>query len=163
MPVHSQVEQGVVRLLPRLLESADARVRPVLHSSWVQGLLRGDGTLAIEVAPEGSMADDPYLRGHMAKVGLGELYDQIKPLMEQGLAFTLREGTVFKSRTSEWILLPNGKLVLVRFSGDGVLGWSPQELGFRGPEGQLRDIYNMVGVFLTPEGQIEKVVPQAGR
>ena len=83
--------------------------------------------------------------------------------MEQGLAFTLREGTVFKSRTSEWILLPNGKLVLVRFSGDGVLGWSPQELGFRGPEGQLRDIYNMVGVFLTPEGQIEKVVPQAGR
>ena len=80
------------------------------------------------------------------------------------MAFTLREGTVFKSRTSQWIILPNGKLVLVKFSGDGVLGWSPRELGFRGTEGQLRgNTYNMVGVFLTPEGQIEKVVPQAGR
>jgi hypothetical protein len=164
MPVHSQVEQGVVRLLPRLLDSADARVRPILQSSWVVGILRGGGTLAIEVDPEGTMANDPYLRGHMAKVGLGELYDEIKPLMEHGLAFTLREGTGFKSRTSEWILLLNGKLVLVKFSGDGVLGWSPQELGFRGREGELRgNNYNMVGVFLTPEGQIEKVVPQAGR
>jgi len=41
-----------------------------------------------------------------------------------------------------------------------VLGWSPRELGFRGSETQLRGSVNMVGVFLTSEGQIEKVVPQ---
>ena len=163
MPVDSHVEQGVVRLLPHLLDSADTRVRPILQSSWVMGLLRGGGTATIEVAPEDSMAKDRYLRG-MAKVSLGELYDQIKPLIEQGLAFTLRERIGRNSPTSSWILLSNGKLVLVKFTGDHVLGWSPQELGFRGPEERLGgDHYNTVGVLLTPEGQIEKVVPQASR
>jgi hypothetical protein len=59
--------------------------------------------------------------------------------------------------------LPDGKLLLVRFDGDGVLDWTPEDLGFCGLERHLRDYsFNMVGVFLTSDGQIEKVVPQTG-
>jgi hypothetical protein len=126
-------------------------------------LVDGSSEISIEVTPNGSMADDSYLRGHMAKVGLGNFYDQIKPRMERGLAFTLREGSVRKRRTSEWITLPEGNLLL-KFSGNGVLEWTPEELGVHSRELDPHGFtYNNVGVFLTPDGAIEKVVPRTSR
>lgn len=163
MPVQTRVEQGVVPLLRRLLDSADARVQPILRNPWLVSLVQGEEKYTIEVAPEGSPADDGIMRGHAAKVGLGGFHDEHQSLMRRGLFFTLRDNTGRTTRTSGWFVLPDGKLLLVRFSGDGVLDWSPEELGFSGLEKHLRDYsYNMVGVFVTSDGQIEKVVPQTG-
>lgn len=163
MPVQTRVEQGVVPLLRRLLDSADARVQPVLRNRWLVSLVQGEERYTIEVSPEGSPADDGIMRGHAAKVGLGGFHDEHQSLMQRGLFFTLRDNTGRSTRTSGWFVLPEGRLLLVWFEGDGVLGWTPQELGFRGLEKHLRDYsYNMVGVFVTSNGQIEKVVPQTG-
>ncbi len=163
MPVQTRIEQGVVPLLRRWLDSADARVQPILRNPWLVGLVQGEGKNSIQVAPEGSPADDGIMRGHAAKVGLAAFYDEQQPRMRQGLFFTFRDSTGRRTRTSGWFVLPDGKLLLVRFDGDGVLYWTPDELGFRGLERHLRDYsFNMVGVFLTADGQIEKVVPQTG-
>ncbi len=163
MPVQTRIEQGVVPLLRRWLDSADARVQPILRNPWLVGLVQGEGKNSIQVAPEGSPADDGIMRGHAAKVGLAAFYDEQQPRMRQGLFFTFRDSTGRRTRTSGWFVLPDGKLLLVRFDGDGVLDWTPDELGFRGLERHLRDYsFNMVGVFLTADGQIEKVVPQTG-
>jgi len=162
MPIHAYVESGQVRMLPHLLDTADARMRPVLQSTWVMGLLRKPGEITIAVEPTGSMADKLYLREYMAEVGLDSFYVEIKPLMEEGLAFTLRERNGIKPRTSQWIVLPNQKLLLVQFTGDGVLDWTPDQLGFRGDRKRLEGInFNCVGVFVSAAGQIEKVFPQA--
>jgi hypothetical protein len=163
MPVQPRIEQGVVPLLRRLLVSADARVQPILRNPWLVGLVQGEGKNIIQVAPEGSPTDDGIMRGHAAKVGLAGFYDEQQPRMRQGLFFTFCDNTGRKTRTSGWFVLPDGKLLLVRFTGDGVLDWTPEELGFCGLARHLRDYsFNMVGVFLTSDGQIEKVVPQTG-
>lgn len=161
MPLRMAIADGVAPMLPQIMDNADTRVSPLLNSRWAAGLTERSADFSLEVAPAGSMADDRYLRGHMAKVGLDEFYDQVVPLMRQGLAFILREGN---KRTSEWVVLPNGNFLLVKFAGDGVLDWSPSELGFRGNPSDLQGIsYNMVGVFLTPDGRIERVVPRVDR
>jgi hypothetical protein len=57
MPVQTPVENGVVRLLPWLLDNADARVRPILQSPWLMKLVDGSSETSIEVAPNGSTGD----------------------------------------------------------------------------------------------------------
>lgn len=166
MRVETVLTNGVAELLPRLLDTADRRVQPILQSAWLRKLIEGDGTATIEVGPEGTKADDPYLRGHMSNVGLAEYYDQIKPQLAEGLAFTLRERSGRQSRTSDWVLLPGGSSLLVMFAGDGVLNWTPENLGYGGDPAQLKGFsmtINPVGVRLTPEGRLEKVIPQKRR
>ncbi len=46
------------------------------------------------------------------------------------------------------------------FTGDGVLDWEPEDLGFEGDRLRLRSIsINFVGVFLGADGKIMEVVP----
>jgi hypothetical protein len=142
------------------LDQADARVQPILRSRWLRNLIEGDGVATIEVTPEGSATDHPLLRGYVSSVVSAEDYDRLKPQLEQGLAFTLRERSRpdGRARISEWVVLPDRSLLLVTFAGDGVLQWTPAELGFRGEPSQLKGL-NAVAVRLTPEGQIDPVVP----
>jgi len=164
MPVHAEVRDGVVDLLPPLFDNADTRVQPILQSAWLMGLFRSGDTVTIEVAPDSSISDDRYLRRSVAKVSLGEFYEEMRPLLEQGLAFRLRERAGRQSRASSWIVLPDQEFLLMRFAGDGVLGWSPEDLGLSGSTAErntTRDTY--VAVFVSADGQIEKVIPQAAQ
>lgn len=164
MNMQTHVENGRVTQLPALLAKADTRAQPILQSPWLLGLVQGAGDATVEVAPTGLARDVLYWDDGMAKVGLKEFYDQIKRPLEQGQCFTLRERSGVNGRTSNWVVLPDGRLALVTFAGDGVLGWSAQTLGFQGHERQLNSFsVNLVGVFVSPAGQIEKVFPQASR
>ena len=69
----------------------------------------------------------------------------------------LREGF---QRTSQWAILEDGRLLLYGFTGNGVLDWKPDELGFQGEQRMLQSSsINIVGVFVGPEGRITDVVP----
>jgi hypothetical protein len=157
MPINTAVERGVVKGLASTLENAAARVAPLLKYPWLINRLQGPGQTSVEIHAQGS-PDHQWLRGHMAKVGLGGFYDRIQPQLKQSQGFLLREGT---KRTSEWAVLPDGKLLVFGFTGDGVLDWTPEQLGWQGDRRQLNSLsIQRIGVFVTSEGRLEEVVPR---
>ncbi len=51
-------------------------------------------------------------------------------------------------------------LLLYGFTGDGVLDWKPEDLGFQGDERMLRSSsINFIGVFVDQDGKIKEFVP----
>jgi hypothetical protein len=91
----------------------------------------------------------------MDEVGRAAFYDRIQPALRRSLGFSLREG----QRVSEWAILEDGRLLLYGFTGDGVLDWKPDELGFQGDQRMLHSsTINRVGVFMGPTGTITEVV-----
>ncbi len=156
MPIETGVEHGVVTNLKAILGKADTRVAPLLKQEWLVSRLKGSTNVSVEVKPEGS-PDHQWLRGHMEKAGLAAFYDRIQPALHRSLGFVLREGL---DRASEWAILEDGRLLLYGFSGNGVLDWHPDELGFQGDQRMLRSFnINRVGVFVGPQGTITEVVP----
>jgi len=146
----------VVTNLNAILGHAEARVAPLLKLEWLVLRLKGSAAVSVEVEPEGS-TDHPWLRGHMDKVGRAAFYDRIQPALRRSLGFVLREGF---QRTSEWAILEDGGLLLYGFTGNGVLDWKPDDLGFQGEQRMLQSSsINFVGVFVRPEGRITEVVP----
>jgi hypothetical protein len=155
MPIRTGIERGVVTNLNAILGHAEARVAPLLKQQWLFSRLKCSADISVEVEPEGS-PDHPWLRGHMDKVGRAAFYDRIQPALRRSLGFVLREGF---QRTSEWAVLEDGRLFLHGFTGNGVLDWKPDELGFQGEQRMLQSSYiNRVGVFVGSEGRITEVV-----
>jgi hypothetical protein len=160
IPMQSRIEKGVVTSLKAILTHADARVEPVLNQGWLVSRLKGPGQVSLGVNAEGS-PDHQWLRGHMDKVGRAGFYDRIQPALSRAVGFILREGV---RRSSEWAVLEDGRLLLYGFTGDGVLDWKPDQLGFKGDERLLHSMsINFVGVFLGPDGRITEVVPPDGK
>jgi hypothetical protein len=156
MPIQTGIERGVVTNLKAILGNADARVTPLLRQEWLVSRLKGSADLSVEVTSEGS-PDHQWLRGHMDKVGRAAFYDRIQPALRRSLGLLLREGS---HRSSEWVILEDGRLLLYGFAGDGVLDWKPDELGFQGEQRMLGSFnINRVGVFVGPKGTITEVVP----
>jgi hypothetical protein len=155
MPLKTGIEHGVVTNLVAILDNADRRVGPLLKQEWLVSRLNRPGGPSAEVKAEGS-PDHQWLRGHMEKAGRAVFYDQIQPALRRSLGFLLREGP---RRASEWAILEDGRLLLYGFSGDGVLDWKPEDLGFEGVQ-RTRDLFTIkrVGVFVGPEGAITEVV-----
>ena len=155
MSIQTGVERGVMTNLKAILDTADRRVAPLLKQEWLMSRFKSPAGLSVEVKAEGS-PDHQSLRGHMDKVGRAAFYDRIQPALRRSLGFLLREG----QRVSEWAILEDGRLLLYGFTGDGVLDWKPDELGFQGDPRMLRSsTINRVGVFVGPEGRITEVVP----
>ena len=156
MPLQTEIERGVVTSLKSILGSAEARVAPLLKQQWLVSPLNRSANLELSVQAQGS-PDHQWLRGHMDKVGRAAFYDRIQPALRRSLGFLLREGV---HRSSNWALLDDGRLLLYGFTGDGVLDWSPDELGFRGDSRMLQSsTIKSVGVFVGPDGKIAEVVP----
>jgi len=154
MPIQTGIEHGVVTNLRAILSKADARVAPLLKQEWLMSRFKGSTNLSIEVKPEGS-PDHQWLRGHMEKAGLVAFYDRIQPALRRALGFRLSEGL---RRGSQWAILEDGRLVIYGFTGEGVLDWQPDELGFQGDERMLHSsTINQVGVFVGPAGAISEV------
>jgi len=157
MPVQTGIEHGVVTNLKAILSKADSRVAPLLRQKWVMSRLKTSEKVSVEVKPEGS-PDNEGLRSRMEKAELAAFYDRIQPSLARSLGFQLWEG--FR-RASYWAILEDGRLLLYGFSGDGVLDWKPEELGFEGDRRTLRSFnINRVGVFVDPEGRIVEVAPR---
>jgi hypothetical protein len=158
MPVQTGIYLGVVTNLKAIMTNADARVAPLLQQGWFLSRLNSSTNLSAEVQAEGS-PDHQWLRGHMDKVGRAGFYDRIAPDLRRSLDFRLREGY---KRSSEWAVLDDGRLLVYGFTGDGVLDWRPDELGFKDDPRLLRTLnINRIGVFVGPQGQItEAVQPQ---
>jgi hypothetical protein len=152
MPVHVRVQHGVAVDLKTVLENAQARVAPLLEHKWLASLLNGSTNVSMEVL-QGS-PDQPWLRGHMQEVGRVAFYDRIRPALQRSLGFRLREAG---PNVSEWALLEDGRLLLYKFSGDGVLDWAPDELGFYGTP--VPNYVQTIAVFVGPGGTITEVVP----
>jgi hypothetical protein len=90
----------------------------------------------------------------MEEVGRLAFYERIRPAFGRSLGFTLRG---VGGDTSEWALLEDGRLLLYKFSGNRVLGWSPAQLGF---EGTPHPGYiHTIAVFVGGDGTIIEVVP----
>jgi hypothetical protein len=154
MSIQTGVEHGVVTNLKAILDNADRRVAPLREQKWLMSRFESPAGLSVEVKAEGS-PDHQWLRGHMEKVGRAAFYDRIQPALRRSLGFSLREG----QRASEWAILEDGRLLLYGFTGDGVLDWKPDELGFQGDQRMLHSFnINRVGVFIGPEGKITEVV-----
>ena len=155
IPLQTSICLGVVTNLKSIVTNADARLAPLLKQGWLMSRLNGSKNISLEVKAEGS-PDHQWLRGHMDKVGLAGFYDQIAPDLRQSLGFLLREGY---RRSSEWAVLPDGQLLIYGFTGDGVLDSKPDELGFEGEGRMLQSIaINRIGVFVGPQGQINRLV-----
>ncbi len=155
MPVQTGIYLGVVTNLKAIINNADARVAPLLKQHWFVSRLNSSTNLSVEVKAEGS-PDHQWLRGHMEKVGRAGFYDRIAPELRRSLGFLLREGY---KRSSEWAVLPDGRLLIYGFTGDGVLDWRPDELGFHGESRMLQSFtINRIGVFVGPRGQITDVI-----
>jgi len=156
MPTQAGIERGVVTNLKTVLAYADTRVAPLLKQEWIMSRLKASAKISVEVKPEGS-PDHQWLREHMEKAGRAAFYDRIQPALARSLGFLLREGF---QRASEWAILEDGRLLLYGFTGDGVLDWKPEELGFEGDRRMLRSFaINRVGVFVGPDGSLKEVVP----
>lgn len=156
IPIHTGIERGVVTNLKSILARAEVKVAPLLKQEWLVLRLKGSASLEVGVEAEGS-PDHPWLRGHMDKVGRAAFYDRIQPALRRSTKFILREGV---SQSSEWAVLEDGRFLLYGFTGNGVLDWSPQELGFQGDARMLRSSsINFVGVFVGPDGKVTEVVP----
>jgi hypothetical protein len=119
IPLQTGICLGVVTNLKSIVTKADARLAPLLKQGWLMSRLNSSKDIALEVNAEGS-PDHQWLRGHMDKVGLADFYDHIAPDLRQSLGFLLREGY---RRSSEWAVLPDGRLLMYGFTGDGVLDW----------------------------------------
>ncbi len=155
MPVQTGICLGVVTNLKAMIANADARVTPLLKQEWFVSRLNRSTNLSVEVKAEGS-PDHQWLRGHMEKVGRSGFYDRIAPDLRRSLGFLLREGY---KRSSEWAVLPDGRLLIYGFTGDGVLDWKPDELGFHGDSRMLQSFtINRIGIFVGPRGQITEVI-----
>jgi len=174
MAIESGIERGVVTNLKAILSRADARAAPLLKQQWLVSRVKGPGNVSLEVKPEGSL-DQQWPRGQMAKAGLAAFYDRIQPALGRALGLLLREGP---GRASEWAILEDGRILLYGFSGDGVLDWTPEELGLQGDQRLPRPsdveramalvldwkhdqfgFVNRVGVFVGPQGTITAFVP----
>jgi hypothetical protein len=160
MPVETGIYLGVVTNLKAILSEADARVAPLLKQDWLVSRLNSATNVSVEVKAEGS-PDHQWLRGQMEEAGRVDFYDRIAPELRRSLGFLLREG--FK-RTSEWAVLNDGRLLIYGFTGDGVLDWKPDELGFIGDARKLQSFFlNRIGVFVGPQGEITEVVQPQGK
>ena len=156
IPIQTGIERGVVTNLKSILARAEVKVAPLLKQEWLVLRLKGSARLEVEVEAEGS-PDHPWLREHMDKVGRAAFYDRIQPALRRSTKFVLREGA---SQSSDWAVLEDGRFLLYGFTGNGVLDWSPEELGFQGDSRMLRSSsINCVGVFVGPDGKVTEVVP----
>lgn len=138
--------------------NADALVRPIIESKCFSQLLGGDGDIKISVRADAPPSKKEYLRRIMAREGRGDFNDEIRPMLEEGIEFHLSDGKGKKRRWSSWIIVPDGRMIIMSFSGQGVLDWVPNELGFVGDPKKLHVRYYNVGVIVTPDGEIARVV-----
>ncbi len=154
IPVTTGIERGVVTGLKGMLETAQTKVDPLLEQNWLLSRVKGSNDFVVEVLLDSP--DHQWLRGHMEAAGQVAFYDRIQPALHRSLGFTLHEGIY---RASQWALLEDGRLLLYGFSGDGVLDWSPEQLGFHGDQRLLHSSsVNFVAVFVGPQGTITEVV-----
>jgi hypothetical protein len=154
MPVQTGIKQGVITNFQTILSTADIKLDHLVRHKWLIARASSSSGNSIEVKAEGS-PDHPWLRGQMEKAGRAAFYDQVQPALSRSVGLLLREG---RARTSEWALLDDGRLLLYGFTGDGVLDWKPEDLGFKGDPGKLSVLINRVGVFVGPEGGVSEVV-----
>ncbi len=156
--VQSSIQAGIAKELGPVLETAEARVARLLKYRWLAE--KADGTGNISISFKGSPADHQALGRFMRAAGLGTFYERLQPDLQRAEAIVVWEG--FR-RSSEWALLPDGKLLLLGFTGIGVFDWKPEELGYTGPTNNLAQSYtiNRVAVYVGTEGKIEQVVPAA--
>jgi hypothetical protein len=79
-------------------------------------------------------------------------------------AYSAEAGPAFPNASEQWAVLNDGRLLIYGFTGDGVLDWKPDELGFTGDARKLQSFFiNRIGVFVGPQGEIAEVVQPQGK
>jgi hypothetical protein len=154
-PVSSRIACGVATNLDAALAEAGAKVELLLQQPWLRQRVLNTTNISVQLLERSP--DQPWMRTHMNQARRNAFYDRIQSEFSRTIGFTMRESG---ERVSEWALFEDGRLLLYGFAGDGVLDWSPAELGFRGDSRLLQSSgsINYVGVFVGPDGKIAEVV-----